>query len=105
MEFAAASGWLQSIWLLVAIPLVSAAILLVLGKRADKWGHWLGVLAVVSSFGLGLSYFLALRDLGGNRSAEVSLFDFISVGNLHVEFGLLFDPLSGVFVLLITGVG
>jgi NADH-quinone oxidoreductase subunit L len=105
VEFAAASGWLQSIWLLVAIPLVSAAVLLVLGKRADKWGHWLGVLSVVASFGLGLSYFLALRDLGGNRSAEISLFDFISVGSLHVDVGLLLDPLSGLFVLLITGVG
>ncbi|GAA1032072.1 NADH-quinone oxidoreductase subunit L [Virgisporangium ochraceum] len=105
VEFAAASGWLQSIWLLVAIPLVSAAVLLVLGRRADKWGHWLGVLAVVASFGLGLSYFLALRDLGGNRSAEVSLFDFMSVGSLHVDVGFLLDPLSGLFVLLITGVG
>ena len=105
MEFAAASGWLQSIWLLVAIPLASAAVLLVLGRRADKWGHWLGVLSVVVPFGLGLSYFLALRDLDGNRSAEISLFDFISVGNLHVDVGLLLDPLSGLFVLLITGVG
>jgi NADH-quinone oxidoreductase subunit L len=105
VEFAAASGWLQSIWLLVAIPLASAAVLLVLGRRADKWGHWLGVLSVVVSFGLGLSYFLALRDLGGNRSAEVSLFDFISVGSLHVDVGFLLDPLSGLFVLLITGVG
>jgi NADH-quinone oxidoreductase subunit L len=105
VEFAAASGWLQSIWLLVAIPLVSAAVLLVLGRRADKWGHWLGVLSVVACFGLGLSYFLALRGLDGNRSAEVSLFDFISVGNLHVDVGMLLDPLSGLFVLLITGVG
>ena len=28
------------------------------------------------------------------------MWDFIAVGNLHVDFGLLFDPLSGVFVLL-----
>src|SRR5690349_24992771 len=39
------------------------------------------------------------------RSAEQSLWDFIVVGGLHVDFGMLFDPLSGVFVLLITGVG
>jgi NADH-quinone oxidoreductase subunit L len=49
--------------------------------------------------------FINLRGLDGNRTAELSLFDFIAVGNLHVDFGLLFDPLSGVFVLLITGVG
>jgi NADH-quinone oxidoreductase subunit L len=90
---------------LVAIPLVSAAILLLLGKRADKWGHWLGVAAVASTFILGLIFFISLRNLDGNRSAEQSLYDFIVVGRLHVDFGLLFDPLSGVFVLLITGVG
>jgi NADH-quinone oxidoreductase subunit L len=105
VEFAAASGWLQSIWLLVAIPLVSAAVLLLLGRRADKWGHWLGVLSVVVCFGLGLSYFLALSDLGGNKSAEVSLYEYMAVGAFHVDVGMLLDPLSAVFVLLITGVG
>ena len=30
--------------MLVGIPLLSAAVLLLLGRRADRWGHWLGVL-------------------------------------------------------------
>jgi NADH-quinone oxidoreductase subunit L len=105
VEYAHATGALSGIWLLVAIPLASAAILLLLGKKADRWGHWLGVAAVVASFILGLIFFFSLRGLDGNRSAELSLFDFIAVGKLHVQFGMLFDPLSGVFVLLITGVG
>ena len=106
MEFAPATGLLSGIWLLVAIPLASAAVLLLLGKRADKWGHWLGVLAVAVPFVLGLMMFISLAGLEeGNRTAEQSLWNFMAVGNLHVEFGLLFDPLSGVFVLLITGVG
>ncbi|GAA2566776.1 NADH-quinone oxidoreductase subunit L [Winogradskya consettensis] len=104
--YAHATGLLSGIWLLVAIPLASAAVLLLLGKRADKWGHWLGVLSVAATFVLGLSMFLSLRGLDDDaRSAQQSLWDFIVVGNLHVDFGLLFDPLSGVFVLLITGVG
>jgi NADH-quinone oxidoreductase subunit L len=106
VEYAHATGALGGIWLLVAIPLVSAAILLLAGKRADKWGHWLGVLSVATSFVLGLIFFLSLAGKDAeHRSAEVSLWDFIAVGKLHVDFGLLFDPLSGVFVLLITGVG
>jgi NADH-quinone oxidoreductase subunit L len=106
LEYAPATGLLSGIWLLVAIPLASAAVLLLLGKRADKWGHWLGVLSVAVTFGLGLAMFLSLRGLDPEaRSAEQSLWDFIAVGGLHVDFGLLFDPLSGVFVLLITGVG
>jgi NADH-quinone oxidoreductase subunit L len=105
VEYAHATGVLSGIWLLVAIPLVSAGILLLLGKRANKWGHWLGVLSVAASFVLGVIFFISLRNLGGNRAVEQSLFDYIVVGRLHVDFGLLFDPLSGVFVLLITGVG
>ncbi len=30
-------------WLLIAAPLLSAAVLIGLGRRADRWGHWLGV--------------------------------------------------------------
>jgi NADH-quinone oxidoreductase subunit L len=104
VSYATADGLLSSVWLLVAIPLVSATILLLLGRRADRWGHWLGVTAVGAAFLLGLSYFLGLRGLE-NRSVELSLWDLIAVGGLHVDFGLLFDPLAGVFVLLITGVG
>ncbi|MFC6018681.1 NADH-quinone oxidoreductase subunit L [Plantactinospora solaniradicis] len=104
VEYAHATGLLGSVWLLVAIPLVSAAILLLLGRRADRWGHWLGVASIGVTFALGLSYFFGLRGLE-NRSVELSLWDFIAVGNLHVDFGLLFDPLAAVFVLLITGVG
>lgn len=88
----------------MAIPLVSAAILLLLGRRADRWGHWLGVGAIGAAFVLGLSFFFQLRGLE-NKSVELSLWDFIAVGDLRVDFGLLFDPLAAVFVLLITGVG
>ena len=106
VDYAHATGALSGIWLLVAIPLASAAILLLLGKRADKWGHLLGVAAVAVPFVLGLVFFFSLRGLDPlHRSAELSMWNFFSVGGLHVDFGMLFDPLSGVFVLLITGVG
>jgi NADH-quinone oxidoreductase subunit L len=104
VEYASADGFLSSVWLLVAIPLASAAILLLLGKRADKWGHWLGVGSIAVTFVLGMTYFFQLRGLE-NRAVELKFFDFIEVGSLHVDFGLLFDPLAAVFVLLITGVG
>jgi NADH-quinone oxidoreductase subunit L len=104
VSFAPASGALSSFWLLIAIPLVSAAILLLLGRRADKWGHLLGVGSVGAAFVLGLVYFFSLRGLE-NKAVSLNLFRFIPVGDLKVDVGLLFDPLSAVFVLLITGVG
>ncbi|WP_117212674.1 NADH-quinone oxidoreductase subunit L [Allorhizocola rhizosphaerae] len=95
---------LTSLWLLIAIPFVSGGLLLLLGRRADRWGHWLGVLAPAVSFVLGL---IAFVQLGGrsDKAVEQNLWSFIAVGDLKIDFGLLFDPLSGVFVLLITGVG
>jgi NADH-quinone oxidoreductase subunit L len=105
IAFSAASGWLGSFWLLPTIPLASAAVLLLLGKRADRWGHWLGVLSVAASFVLGLTYFFTLRGLENRSGVEIKLWDYIGVGTFHVDLGLLFDPLSAMFVLLITGVG
>ncbi|GIH12438.1 NADH-quinone oxidoreductase subunit L [Rugosimonospora africana] len=106
VHFAAAHGTLSSIWLLVAIPLASAAILLLFGRFTERWGHLLGVASVLASFILGLIYFFSLRGLSSPyRAASLNLFDFIPVGGLKVQFGLLYDPLSAIFVLLITGVG
>ncbi|GAA0737738.1 NADH-quinone oxidoreductase subunit L [Dactylosporangium roseum] len=105
IAYSAATGWLGTFWLLLAIPLASAAILLLLGKRADRWGHWLGVLSVAASFVLGLTYFFTLRGLENRSGVELKLWDYIGVGSFHVDMGLLFDPLSAMFVLLITGVG
>src|SRR5690242_16979752 len=105
LEYSQAAGTLSSFWLLIAIPLVSGGLLLVLGRRADRWGHLLGCASVGAAFVLGLVYFFSLRDLTGARAAQISLFEFIHVGRFTVDFGLLFDPLAAVFVLLITGVG
>lgn len=95
---------LDLLWLIIALPLASAAVLLLVGKRADKWGHYLGCASVLASFALGLASFFALKDRS-DRHVEQTLWEFIPVGDLKVDIGLLFDPLSAVFVLLITGVG
>ena len=50
----AATGPAALAWLMVAIPLASAILLLVLGRRADKWGHILGVIASWASFVVGV---------------------------------------------------
>ena len=92
--------------LLVAVPLASAAVLLLLGRAADRWGHWLGVLASAASFVVGA---LLLIDLLGrdaaDRVVDVHLFDWISVGSFDLSAGLRVDPLSLTFVLLVTFVG
>ncbi len=103
-HFVDATGMLTSSWLLLALPLIGAAVLLLAGKRADKWGHLLGCATVGASFVLGLIYFFALKG-ESERAVTLKLFDWISVNGFTAEMGLLYDPLSAVFVLLITGVG
>ena len=99
-----ADGLLAASWLLIALPLAGAAILLLGGRRTDRWGHLLGSATVVAAFVLGLLCTVQLTGVEG-RSVQVDLFTFMQTGTLDVRAGLLFDPLSALFVLLITGVG
>jgi NADH-quinone oxidoreductase subunit L len=94
------------IWLLVALPAAGAAILLLGGRRTDRWGHWLGCLTALASFGVGVSLLTDLLGRHGDaRTITQNLFSWIPVGSLQVDFGLQIDQLSICFVLLITGVG
>ena len=38
-----AAGFLSYAWLLIAIPALSATVLLLVGRAGDRWGHYLGV--------------------------------------------------------------
>ena len=91
---------------LIALPLFGATILLLAGRRADKWGHLLATALSASSFGVGL-YQLSqmLSRPTEERAVGQKLFSWINVGTFNVDAGLLLDQLSICFVLLITGVG
>jgi NADH-quinone oxidoreductase subunit L len=104
MDMLPADGLLAWSWLLIALPLGGAAVLLLGGRRTDRWGHLLGTATVVAGFVLALLCTFQLAGLD-EKSVEVELFTFISTGELDVRAGLLYDPLSAAFVLLITGVG
>ena len=96
----------QMLVYLIAIPLFSAALLLLAGRALDKVGHIIGTLAAGSAFVIGLLEFFAMlgRD-PENRAVSQPLFTWIQVGNFDVGATLLLDQLSICFVLLITGVG
>ena len=96
----------ELVWLLVALPLASAALLLLAGRRTDSWGHLLGTATPLASFGLAVAIFVDMLGRSGEeRGIHQTLFTWIPVGELRVDFGLQLDQLSMCFVLLITGVG
>jgi len=91
---------------LIALPLFSSALLLLLGRIADKWGHILATLITASTFVIGSYEFMKMQGQAGeSRAVTQKLFEWISVGSLKVNASLLLDQLSICFVLLITGVG
>jgi NADH-quinone oxidoreductase subunit L len=105
-HYVAATGLFRLTWLLVAFPAASAAVLLLGGKRANPWGHLLGCAAPIASFVLGVAMFASLTGKAdGQRQIDQHLFSWVPVAGFKVNASMLLDPLSLVFVLLITGVG
>ncbi|MGV9266257.1 NADH-quinone oxidoreductase subunit L [Kitasatospora sp. NPDC003701] len=92
--------------LLVAAPLAGAALLLLGGRRFDRFGHWLATGLAALSFGFGLTLF---SDLLGreaeDRSITEHLYSWIPVNGFQADVAFQLDQLSMTFVLLITGVG
>src|SRR3954453_23054445 len=107
MTYTNASGVFNLTFLLVLLLGVSAAVLLLGGRRANAWGHLLGCATPIASFVIGVELFFALigRDGGQSRQSDQHLFTWIPLGGFHANANLLFGPLASVFVLLITGVG
>ncbi|MEW2631139.1 NADH-quinone oxidoreductase subunit L [Streptomyces sp. NPDC048389] len=92
--------------LLVAAPLLGAAVLLCGGRRLDKTGHWLGTLLAAASFVIGAVLFVDMLGKGGEeRALYQSLFSWVPVEGFQADIAFQLDQLSMTFVLLITGVG
>jgi len=99
-----ATGVEHAAWLLLVFPLFGAAVLLLGGRRTDRWGHLLGVAMPVAAFVYGVIAFFTLLG-ASHRSQDQHLYSWIPVAGLQVNMNLLVDQLSICFVLLITGVG
>jgi NADH-quinone oxidoreductase subunit L len=92
--------------LLIAAPLLGAAVLLVGGRRLDAVGHWLGTLLAATSFVIGLVLFADLLGKDAeDRTLTQHLFSWIPVEGFQADVAFQLDQLSMTFVLLITGVG
>ncbi|MFJ8507012.1 NADH-quinone oxidoreductase subunit L [Streptomyces avermitilis] len=92
--------------LLVAAPLLGAAVLLCGGRRLDAVGHWIGTVLAASSFVIGVLLFADMLGRGTeDRTFSQHLFSWIPVAGFKADVGFQLDQLSMTFVLLITGVG
>ncbi|HYO84889.1 MAG TPA: NADH-quinone oxidoreductase subunit L [Dermatophilaceae bacterium] len=93
-------------WLLIALPLVAAAVLLVGGRRLNGVGPGLAVGVSWASFAVAVVVFIQmLARPEAERAQHLRLFSWIPVSTLNLDAGLLIDQLSISFVLLVTFVG
>ncbi|MFD3379687.1 MULTISPECIES: NADH-quinone oxidoreductase subunit L [unclassified Streptomyces] len=92
--------------LLVAAPLLGAAVLLCGGRRLDAVGHWIGTALSSVSFVIGAILFADMLGKDAeHRAIGQHLFSWIPVEGFQADVAFQLDQLSMTFVLLITGVG
>jgi NADH-quinone oxidoreductase subunit L len=95
---------LDLVWIVPALPLVSAAVLLLVGKRLrEPIAGWIASGVIALSFVWTVVMFFALR--GAEPRSHVSImWKLVAAGGFQVELGFLVDPLSLTFALFVTGV-
>jgi NADH-quinone oxidoreductase subunit L len=102
----AATGVTAYAWLLVALPMLGAVVLLVGGRATDKWGPLFAVGLSWAAFVVSILVWVAMlgRD-AGSRAQSLHLYSWVPAGSFKVDAGMLVDQLSMSFVLLVTFVG
>jgi NADH-quinone oxidoreductase subunit L len=106
ITYAPAEGIFTYIWLLIALPLFGAVLLLLLGNRSNSWGHYLATLLPIGSFLLAATmWFAMLSKPSEERGFIQNMWEWVIVGDFRANVGFQLDQLSMTFVLLITGVG
>ncbi|MEP7279572.1 MAG: NADH-quinone oxidoreductase subunit L, partial [Bacteroidota bacterium] len=91
------------VFLVPLFPLLGFLINGLLHKQLSK--PTIGIIgsgAVLVSFIVSVLLFLEVKE---GRTGSITLFDFISFGQVHIPFAFQVDQLSSLFLLVITGVG
>lgn len=96
---------IKLVWLVPLLPLIGFIIIGLFGKKLSK--GLVGVIGsgvILGSFIISLGIFFELKG-GVQKEFTRELFSWISAGKLSIPFSFLIDPLSSLFLLIITGIG
>jgi len=87
-------------WLILFLPLLAAAGITLFTLHSRTVSALLSIGAIVAGFILTISFIAANGWTGGESTTN-----WLSIGNLHIDFGLKLDALSLMMMLIVTGVG
>jgi NADH-quinone oxidoreductase subunit L len=93
-------------WLILGFPL-AGCVILALGWRAwrGRSAGWIGTAAIALAFASSIGAFVSLLDRPHEeRQAISNAFDYIQIAGVHVNMGVLIDPLSVFMCLVVSGV-
>ncbi|HEU5288524.1 MAG TPA: NADH-quinone oxidoreductase subunit L, partial [Candidatus Limnocylindria bacterium] len=95
---------IANVWLVPAFPLAAFLINGLFGRRwLGKMTGWIATAAIALSAVVAVGVFLEI--LGGKERTTVTLYEWMGVGDFHVNIAALVDPLSSVMLLVVTIVG
>lgn len=93
---------IQLAWLIPILPLIGFVIIAFGGKKLTKsLVSIIGCGSILAAFILSLGIFTQLH----GSTQTVKLLEWFNVGRMHIDFSFLIDPLSVLFMLIITGIG
>ncbi len=93
---------MPTLWLIPALPLAGAVINMVLGRITGRRAHWVAVPALAGSFLASCAVFVQVSSGG---SFTTTAFRWIVAGDFETSVTAFVDPLTGVMLLIVTGVG
>ena len=89
-------------WLILFLPLLAAAVITLFTLRSRTTSALLSIGAIVTGFVLTISFIAAN---GFHPAVTETSTNWLSIGNLNIDFGLKLDALSLMMMLIVTGVG
>ena len=91
-----------SVWLIPAFPLAGALINMVFGRVTRRHAHWIAVPALAGSFAAACAVF---GRIWNGQTIDARLYPWIVAGDFETWINAHVDPLTGVMLLVVTGVG
>jgi len=91
-----------AVWLIPACPLAGALLNILFGRFTGRRAHWIAVPALAVSFAASCAVF---SRVWSGQTATVQLFPWIVAGQFETWVNAHVDPLTGVMLLVVTGVG